>query len=34
MKTALPFGSFWTAAAVIALIWPAAADWPFRLLMP
>jgi leader peptidase (prepilin peptidase) / N-methyltransferase len=23
MKTALPFGSFWTAAALIALIWPS-----------
>ena len=25
MKTALPFGSFWVASAVIAMLWP----WPF-----
>lgn len=34
MKTALPFGSFWTAASVAALIWPVVADWPFRLILP
>jgi prepilin signal peptidase PulO-like enzyme (type II secretory pathway) len=34
LKTALPLGSFWTASALAALIWPAVADWPFRLLMP
>ena len=34
MKTALPFGSFWTAAAIVTVIWPGPLYWLAGLVLP
>lgn len=34
MKTALPFGSFWTAAAIAALLWPGPVFFLSGLIIP
>ncbi len=34
METALPFGSFWTAAAVMMILWPAPVHFLSGLLIP
>jgi prepilin signal peptidase PulO-like enzyme (type II secretory pathway) len=34
METALPFGSFWSAAAVLGVIWPGQLHYLSGLVLP